>query len=246
MLSKEEVLSSQNLFVASQATDYGKKIKNARDELWFGNKVSNIPTHTGWHSLWASIKLFCCLIFGVWCLVCGCLKKIVSMWPIFGLWSLLMSGDANNSCRGCKAYAGKGPFLVDLSLLNHLESFNLVYLQKSFSSVYCMVWCLVTPVSAVEASSSLVPTEAFLAPVDHQSAPRNHQRSLFLLVQLNPTHPVISRSTQTLSGKNFEKRLQGGWKKGSWRVAIGSMGRFCHKFAHKWERGEGAHLSQRG
>ena len=33
MLSKEEVLSSQNLFVASQATDYGKKIKNARDEL---------------------------------------------------------------------------------------------------------------------------------------------------------------------------------------------------------------------
>ena len=33
MLSKEEVLSSQNIFVASQATDYGKKIKNARDEL---------------------------------------------------------------------------------------------------------------------------------------------------------------------------------------------------------------------
>ena len=46
MLSKEEVLSSQNLFVASQATDYGKKIKNARDELWFGNKVSNISIQT--------------------------------------------------------------------------------------------------------------------------------------------------------------------------------------------------------
>ena len=33
LLSKDEVLSSQKLFVASQATDYGKKIKNARDEL---------------------------------------------------------------------------------------------------------------------------------------------------------------------------------------------------------------------
>ena len=33
LLSKEEVLSSKNLFVASQATDYGKKIKNAHDEL---------------------------------------------------------------------------------------------------------------------------------------------------------------------------------------------------------------------
>ena len=77
-----------------------------------------------------------------------------------------------------------------------------------------MVWCLVTPVSAVEARSSLVPTEAFLAPVDHQSAPRNHQRSLFLLVLLDLTHPVTSRSTQTFCGNNFEKRLQGGWKKG--------------------------------
>ena len=33
-------------------------------------------------------------------------------------------------------------------------------------------------------------------------------------------------------------------KKGSWRVAIGSMGRFCHKFAHKWERGRG-HICHR-
>ena len=33
LLSKEEVLSSRNLFVASQATDYGKKIQNPHDEL---------------------------------------------------------------------------------------------------------------------------------------------------------------------------------------------------------------------
>ena len=33
MLSKEEVLTSRNLFVASQATDYGKKMRNAHDEL---------------------------------------------------------------------------------------------------------------------------------------------------------------------------------------------------------------------
>ena len=155
-----------------------------------------------------------------------------------------MSGDANNSCRGCKAYAGKGPFLVDLSLLNHLESFNLVYLQKSFSSVYCMVWCLVTPVSAVEARSSLVPTEAFLAPVDHQSTPGNHQRSLFLLVQLNPTHPVISRSTQTLSGKNFEKRLQGGRKRGLDGLQLDRLGDFVTSLLTS-ERGGRGHICHR-
>ena len=153
-----------------------------------------------------------------------------------------MSGDANTSCRGCKA---GGHFLVDISLPNHLKSFILVYLRKSFSGVYCMVWCLVTLVSAVEARSSLVPTEAFLAPVDHQSAPGNHQRSLFLLVQLNPTHPVISRSTQTLSGKNFEKRLQGGRKRGLDGLQLDRLGDFVTSLLTS-ERGGRGHICHRG
>ena len=78
-----------------------------------------------------------------------------------------------------------------------------------------MVWCLVTLVSAVEARSSLVPTEAFLAPVDHQSAPRNHQRSLFVPVQLDLKYQVTSRNVETLYDKKCEKRLQGWKEKGS-------------------------------
>ena len=43
--------------------------------------------------------------------------------------------------------------MVDLSVLNHMETFILVCLWKHVSSVFG-VWCLVTRVSAVEAAAA--------------------------------------------------------------------------------------------
>ena len=106
-------------------------------------------------------------------------------------------------------------FLVDLSPLKPSEVIHPGLSPEIFlQCVYCMVWCLVTLVAQLWR-----PVAALRRPFWRQLitnlSPGNHQPSLFVLVQLDLTYLVTSRSAEILYDKNCEKILQGGRKKGS-------------------------------
>ena len=154
------MLNSISLFVASQATDYGKKIKSARDELWFVDKFPNIY-----------IYFTPCLVIGV---LCGVVvwKRLYSMWPstISGLCCLVPRGPAAK-----EAVKLNFPLVVlSRSLLERSSDISsCLYLLNSVPSVSGVWWRMFQLWRP-----GLVPTEALLAPVDHQSAPRHHAEAL--------------------------------------------------------------------
>ena len=110
---------------------------------------------------------------GYWRLVwSGCLKKVVSMWPstISGLCCLVPRGPAAK-----EAVKLNFPLLVlSCSLLERSgDSSSCLYLLNSVPSVSGVWWRMFQLWRP-----GLVPTEALLAPVDHQSAPRHHAEAL--------------------------------------------------------------------
>ena len=196
------MLNSISLFVASQATDYGKKIKSARDELWFVDEFPNIY-----------IYFTPCLVIGVLCGVVVWKRLLACDRP-----SLVSAVWCREAQLRTRLWNWTSLLLFYLArCLNVLVTFLAVYISWTLSLV-----CLESGDACFSCGGQVL---CRLRPFWRQLITNRHQDTTqrpSWIVQLVFTHLVTKRKAQTRRDKNMNKfvskaqNIRGVWVRCNW------------------------------